>query len=412
MIKTILILAANPKDTSRLRLDQEVREITNGLQRSQKRDELTLQQIWAARPADVRRAMLDFRPSIVHFCGHGTGEEGIAFEDDDGNTKLVNAETLSDFFQLFADRVECIILNACYSEVQAEAIAKHVKYVIGMKKAIGDKAAIEFATAFYDAIGTGETVNFAYKLGCNAIQWKGISQNLIPILKSQENNILPDEARKDIENGSSIEQQNIKRPLPIFILLDTSGSMTGIRIHLMRQGIVKLIEYLQWHNRRIEPFLSIITFGDQAKVLILPTPVTEIMEIPEITAGGSTALGKALRLLADLFDMSTLPKRVLRPLIIVALDGYPSDEWENSLTALTKSVLGSRADRLVLAIGDDVDYKVMRKIGNLGVLPLIHPEDMLQITNFFKWISSSILSIEADSTLNLSPLPDGISNVW
>lgn len=184
MTKTILILAANPKNTSRLRLDQEVREIDNGLQRAQRRDEFILKQVWAVRRSDFRRAMLDSKPNIVHFCGHGLGEEGIAFEDENGQAKLVSTEALSGFFELFADTVECVVLNACYSEVQAEAIAKHIPHVIGMNKAIGDSAAIEFAVAFYDALGAGKTIEFAYKLACNAIQLSGLPENLTPVLKS------------------------------------------------------------------------------------------------------------------------------------------------------------------------------------------------------------------------------------
>ena len=183
MAKTILILAANPKNTPQLRLDQEIREIDNGLERAQKRSEFTLKQKLAARPVDVRRAMLDYKPNIVHFCGHGSGEEGLAFEDENGQANIVTTEALAGFFELFADRVECVVLNACYSQVQAEAIAEHIAYVIGMKKAIGDAAAIEFAVAFYDALGAGESVEFAYKLACNAIQWAGIPEHLTPTLK-------------------------------------------------------------------------------------------------------------------------------------------------------------------------------------------------------------------------------------
>ncbi len=181
--RTILILAANPKNTPPLRLDQEVREIANGLERAQKRGDFILKQKWAARPIDVRRAMLDHKPNIVHFCGHGTGEEGLAFEDDKGETKLVGTDALEGFFELFAGDVECIVLNACYSEIQAKAIGKHIPCVIGMKKAIGDAAAIEFAVAFYDALGAGKSVEFAYKLACNAIRWAGIPEHLTPALK-------------------------------------------------------------------------------------------------------------------------------------------------------------------------------------------------------------------------------------
>jgi formylglycine-generating enzyme required for sulfatase activity len=183
MRKTILVLAANPKGTPPLRLDQEIREIDNGLQRARRRDEFVLKQVWAVRPVDVRRAMLDAKPNIVHFCGHGEGEEGIAFEDDMGNVKLVNAEALAEFFDLFADSVECVVLNACYSEVQAEAIAQYIDHVIGMKKGIGDTAAIEFAVAFYDALGAGKPIEFAYKLASNAIQWASVPDHLTPALK-------------------------------------------------------------------------------------------------------------------------------------------------------------------------------------------------------------------------------------
>ena len=185
MTKAILILAANPKDTERLRLDREVREIDIGLQRARRRDEFALKQVWAARPVDVRRAMLDWKPNIVHFCGHGAGEAGIAFEDEAGKTRLVGTEALKGLFELFADTVQCVVLNACYSEVQAEAIAEHIAYVVGMKEGIGDAAALEFAVAFYDALGAGQSVEFAYKLARNAIMWTEWPEDQIPVLKSR-----------------------------------------------------------------------------------------------------------------------------------------------------------------------------------------------------------------------------------
>lgn len=194
MTRTILVLAANPKNTPLLRLDEEIREIDNGLERAKKRNEFILKAKLAARPVDVRRAMLDYKPNIVHFCGHGAGDEGIAFEDENGNVKLVSADTLEGFFDLFSETVECVILNACYSEVQAQAISKHVATVIGMKKAIGDKAAVQFSVAFYDALGAGETIRFAYKLACNAIQWAGIPEHLTPILNSKSS---PEESNRE-----------------------------------------------------------------------------------------------------------------------------------------------------------------------------------------------------------------------
>lgn len=180
-VKKILILAANPKRTSRLRLDEEVREIADGLKRAQKRDQFILEQRWAVRPRDIQRAMLDISPQLVHFSGHGTGDEGLMFEDETGAAQLVDGEALAGLFALFT-QVECVVLNGCYSKFQADAIAEHIPYVIGMNQAIGDKAAIEFAVGFYDGLGAGYSVEFAYNLGCNAIRLAGITEYLTPVL--------------------------------------------------------------------------------------------------------------------------------------------------------------------------------------------------------------------------------------
>jgi hypothetical protein len=210
--KTILFLAANPKGTSQLRLDQELRDIGEGLQRAKHRDRFQLEQCWAARPQDLRRALLQLQPQILHFSGHGEGvaggdsvsgesrklavvsspeatsgaavvPEGLVLEDEIGQPKLVSAEALAALFELFADTIECVVLNACYSDAQAQAIAVHVPYVVGMRRQIGDKAAIEFAVGFYDALGAGRDVEFAYRYGCNAIQLAGIPEDLTPVLR-------------------------------------------------------------------------------------------------------------------------------------------------------------------------------------------------------------------------------------
>ena len=123
--KKILILAANPKDTTRLRLDEEVREIKEGLRLAKKRDRFEIEQREAVRIRDLRRALLDCEPQIVHFSGHGEAN-GIMVEDETGNSVLVEPEALAGLFDLFSDQVECVLLNACFSESQADAINKHI----------------------------------------------------------------------------------------------------------------------------------------------------------------------------------------------------------------------------------------------------------------------------------------------
>jgi hypothetical protein len=185
--KRILILAANPKTTPRLRLDEEVREIEEGLQRAKHRERFDIRSKWAVRFRDLRRALLDYEPHIVHFVGHGE-KKGLALEDEVGSPVLISAKALSELFKLFSDQVECVMLGACYSALQAEVINKHIHYVIGMKKEIEDKAAIEFAVGFYDALGAGRSVEKAFEFGCSALQSFHIPVKNFPLLFTNQSN--------------------------------------------------------------------------------------------------------------------------------------------------------------------------------------------------------------------------------
>lgn len=183
--KTILILAANPSDTTRLRLPKEVREIQEGLALSEGRDRFKVVSQWAVRPDDLRRALLKYQPQIVHFSGHGEGAQGLVFESDNDKSKRVSGAALARLFGL-CPSVECVLLNACYSSVQAEAIGAHVEYVVGMTQDIGDRAAINFAVGFYDALGYGRSVPDAYKFGLAAIDLEGINETATPVLQVKE----------------------------------------------------------------------------------------------------------------------------------------------------------------------------------------------------------------------------------
>lgn len=183
MAKSILFLAADPSDASRLRLGEEFREIQEKLKLAKLREQfiLELPQL-SARPVDMSQALLDAQPQIVHFSGHGTSAGALCFENQAGNIHLVAPDALASLFEQFSNQVTCVLLNACYSEIQANAISKHIEYVIGMNQAIGDKTAIAFSIGFYQALGAGRTIKDAYKLGCVQIRLQNISEHLTPVL--------------------------------------------------------------------------------------------------------------------------------------------------------------------------------------------------------------------------------------
>jgi hypothetical protein len=161
---TVLFLAANPKDTDRLRLDEEVRTIDERLRLSQFRDRFVLQQQWAARVPDILDAMLRHTPDIVHFSGHGNRAGKLAFEDAAGNAQPVSAAALGALFAELAG-VRCVVLNACWADKHADAIAASVDCVVGMARSVGDDAAISFASGFYRSLGEGLSVQRAFNLG-------------------------------------------------------------------------------------------------------------------------------------------------------------------------------------------------------------------------------------------------------
>jgi CHAT domain len=184
-VRTILILAANPKGTEHLRFDEEFKKIEQGLERARNRDQFKLVPKWAVKIQDLYGSLLVNEPEIVHFSGHSSGADGLTFEDDSGQIHLVPEDALARLFELCSDHVKCVVLNACYFEAQADAIAKHIDYVVGMKKAIDDEAAIKFAVGFYDALGAGRDIEKAFKFGCSAIDLKGIPEYLTPVLKKK-----------------------------------------------------------------------------------------------------------------------------------------------------------------------------------------------------------------------------------
>jgi hypothetical protein len=190
-VKKILILTANPKNTDRLRLDEEVREIQAALDRSKNRDQFEIMTRWAVRVDDLQPTLLDHMPQIVHFSGHGGGSQGLALENELGEMQSVSSTALAGLFNLFKTNVECVFLNACYSEEQAKAIHQHINYVIGMNQAIGDNSAIKFAKGFYRALATSRSYENAFEFGCNAIDLQGIPESSIPVLKCKTDELLP-----------------------------------------------------------------------------------------------------------------------------------------------------------------------------------------------------------------------------
>jgi hypothetical protein len=212
---TILFLAANPTGTDRIALDREARAIQVELERSGFRDRFELVTRWAAEPLDRLRELRKLRPTVIHFSGQGgrglVGEQrsgheaagrdppqdrpggpgsnehvqdhGLYFQGPDGQPQLVPTSALQETFEAVGPSVKLVVLNACYSEGQAEALLAHIDCVVGVGGSIRDDAARNFAIGFYGGLGERESVAVAYKQGCVAISLEGLRDGERPQLK-------------------------------------------------------------------------------------------------------------------------------------------------------------------------------------------------------------------------------------
>jgi uncharacterized protein YegL len=210
----------------------------------------------------------------------------------------------------------------------------------------------------------------------------------------------------------------ITRRLPVYLLLDTSGSMSGDPIAAVRQGVKALLADLRSDPQAIETaYLSVITFDSVPRQVV---PLTELMAFqePPLTASGATALGGALKMLDEAIDRevrknSPTQKGDWKPLIFLMTDGMPTDNWESIADTIRKKKPGNL---IACGAGSGADEKVLKRITEIVVrLDTLQPDSLKA---FFKWVSDSIkvtsqsvAQVAADMPINLPPPPPQIQIV-
>jgi hypothetical protein len=180
MIK-VLLLSANPLD-ARLKIDAEFRAIDAKVRASDYRDHVQLILHGAVRLEDIPGLLMRHKPHVIHFSGHGDAS-GIELTTADGSSKVVPPNALADIFKALKDSVRVVLLNACDSAPQAEAIVNVIDCAVGMDDEIDDDAAVAFAAAFYEALGYGQSVQTAFDLALVQLTGAGEDGSLAKLHK-------------------------------------------------------------------------------------------------------------------------------------------------------------------------------------------------------------------------------------
>lgn len=180
------------------------------------------------------------------------------------------------------------------------------------------------------------------------------------------------------------------RRLPVYLLLDTSGSMGGEPIEAVKNGVQIMISSLRGNPQAQETaYISVITFDSSANQII---PLTDLgsFQMRDIQATGGTSLGAGLKLLSNCIDneiTKTTPetKGDWKPLVFIMTDGMPTDSWQSGLTEFKKRKTG-----IVVACGagSGADTSVLKQITD-NVVELA-TADSQSIAKFFAWVTASI----------------------
>lgn len=200
----ILFLASNPWNTAKLQLEKEFTKVFNNLQNSK----FVVKSEFAVTPSSLQKAILKYKPRIIHFSGHGLSDSdvstiqnpeergialaakegaGIVLQDEKGRAKVMETKNLVAMFQTFTKYkipIDTVIFNSCHSKAQADGIRNYVNYVVGYSNAIKDDAAILIANEFYSYYAENDNVELAFDLTKNIVNVEGYSEDqLMELLK-------------------------------------------------------------------------------------------------------------------------------------------------------------------------------------------------------------------------------------
>jgi uncharacterized protein YegL len=193
------------------------------------------------------------------------------------------------------------------------------------------------------------------------------------------------------------------RPLPVVLMLDTSGSMRADgKVEALSAGLADLVETLRDEDDGTGAIhIAIVTFGgDAAQVEVPLSRVAEVGDVPPLLAAGRTPMGGALDLVTSMLeDRDVIPSRAYRPTIALLSDGIPTDDWEPPMERLLNSERASKATRMALGIGADADRDcLIRFAGSVDGVRRV--DEAIRIRDYLQFVSMSVVARSASQDPN------------
>jgi hypothetical protein len=196
----VLFLAANPHNTNHLALADECAAVERELRMSAHRDDFEFHSKWAVTVDEMARHLSELAPTVIHFSGHGGPIDpaavdmsrehvvprsvadvgGIHLHDERGGSQFVSARELGTVIQSAGARARILVLNACYTDVQADELCAAVDCVVGMTGTIQDAAARSFASSFYRALSNRCSVHAALEQATARLAAKQLPEDGVP----------------------------------------------------------------------------------------------------------------------------------------------------------------------------------------------------------------------------------------
>lgn len=200
------------------------------------------------------------------------------------------------------------------------------------------------------------------------------------------------------------------KPLPVILLLDVSGSMSGAKIHNLNEAVKDMLTtFRDTENGEIEIHVAIITFGSQVKLQQALCSASGI-KWNDLSASGGTPLGTTLQMAkAMIEDKNVVPSRAYRPTVVLVSDGRPGDSWEQPLRDFISSGRSAKCDRMAMAIGADADEGVLGKFVAGTNYPLYYAENAKQLRDFFKFVTMSVTVRTVSANPDVVPKPGDIA---